>query len=152
MPVSVVPSETHHAVVNGSAMRDVLGHFASGVVVVTAWSAGGAGPVGPVGFTCQSFASLSLDPPLVTFAPARTSSTWPLIRTASTFCVNVLAADQQELSAGFARRGTDRFAGVAWRLNRFGAPELDGACAWISCRPARYAVTVPAWMAVRAIV
>jgi 3-hydroxy-9,10-secoandrosta-1,3,5(10)-triene-9,17-dione monooxygenase reductase component len=109
-------------------MRDVLGHFASGVVVVTA-----AGPDGPLGFTCQSFASLSLEPPLVSFAPARTSSTWPRIREVGVFCVNVLADDQQALSAGFARSGVDKFAGVDWRPGPDDAPVLAGTCAWIGC-------------------
>ncbi|MEN3267639.1 MAG: 3-hydroxy-9,10-secoandrosta,3,5(10)-triene-9,17-dione monooxygenase reductase component [Pseudonocardia sp.] len=114
--------------VDPAAMRDVLGHFASGVVVVTA-----AGPDGRLGFTCQSFASLSLDPPLVSFAPARTSSTWPRIREAGVFCVNVLADDQEALSAGFARSGVDKFAGVDWRRGPDDAPLLGGACAWIGC-------------------
>jgi 3-hydroxy-9,10-secoandrosta-1,3,5(10)-triene-9,17-dione monooxygenase reductase component len=117
--------------VSPAVLRDVLGHFVSGIVVVTA-----ATPTGPIGFTCQSFASLSLDPPLVSFAPARSSSTWPQIRAAGAFCVNVLAADHQELSAGFARpggTGTDKFAGVPWRAGPFGAPVLDGVSAWIDC-------------------
>ena len=87
--------------VSPAALRDVLGHFATGVVVVTAREPDGT----LLGFTCQSFASLSLDPPLVSFAPARTSSTWPRIRDVGTFCVNVLAADHRDLSAGFARSG-----------------------------------------------
>ena len=115
-------------VVGPARMREVLGHFASGVVVVTA-----AAPDGPVGFTCQSFSSLSLDPPLVSFAPARTSSTWPRIREVGRFCVNVLADHHQELSTAFARSGTDKFAGVAWAEGPSGAPVLDGACAWIDC-------------------
>ncbi len=109
-------------------MRGVLGHFASGVVVVTA-----VGGEGPVGFTCQSFASLSLDPPLVTFAPARSSSTWPRIREVGRFCVNVLADHHQEWSAAFARSGADKFAGVTWRGSPAGAPVLDGVCAWVDC-------------------
>jgi flavin reductase (DIM6/NTAB) family NADH-FMN oxidoreductase RutF len=115
-------------IIDPSAMREVLGHFASGVVVVTA-----AGPAGPLGFTCQSFASLSLDPALVTFAPARTSSTWPRIREVGSFCVNVLADDQEALSGGFARSGVDKFDGVAWRPGPHGTPVLAGACAWIDC-------------------
>jgi len=111
-----------------AAFRDVLGHFASGVVVVTA-----AGPDGPLGFTCQSFASLSLAPPLVSFSPSRTSTTWPQIRAIGRFCVNVLAADQQPHSDRFARSGTDKFAGVRWRPGPSGAPVLDGVCAWIDC-------------------
>jgi 3-hydroxy-9,10-secoandrosta-1,3,5(10)-triene-9,17-dione monooxygenase reductase component len=114
--------------VSPAEMREVLGHFATGIVVVTA-----TGQDGPVGFTCQSFASLSLDPPLVTFAPSRRSTTWPRIRRAGAFCVNVLAADHQELSAGFARHGADRFAGVRWRPGPSGAPVLDGVSAWIDC-------------------
>ena len=109
-------------------MRDVLGHFVSGVVVVTS-----NGPDGPVGFTCQSFASLSLDPPLLTFSPARTSTTWPRIREIGTFCVNILAADHQHYSAGFARSGTDKFASVAWEPAPSGAPVLGGISAWIDC-------------------
>lgn len=114
--------------VTPARMRDVLGHFASGVVVVTA-----AGPGGPLGFTCQSFASLSLEPPLVSLAPARSSSTWPRIRDTGGFCVNVLAEDQDACSTAFARSGTDKFAGVRWTPGPSGAPRLDGACAWIDC-------------------
>ncbi|WP_073456456.1 flavin reductase family protein [Pseudonocardia thermophila] len=116
------------AEVDPATMRSVLGHFASGVVVVTA-----AGPAEPLGFTCQSFASLSLDPPLVSFAPARTSKTWPRIREIGRFCVNVLAADHEHLSAGFARSGSDKFAGVSWQPSPTGSPVLDGVCAWIDC-------------------
>ena len=111
-----------------AVMREVLGHFVSGIVVVTA-----ATPAGPIGFTCQSFASLSLDPPLISFSPARTSTTWPRIRAVGTLCVNVLAADHQELSAGFARSGVDKFAGVDWRAAPSGAQILDGVSAWIDC-------------------
>jgi 3-hydroxy-9,10-secoandrosta-1,3,5(10)-triene-9,17-dione monooxygenase reductase component len=115
-------------VVAPRVMRDVLGHFASGVTVVTATTA-----AGPIGFTCQSFSSLSLDPPLVVFAPARTSSTWPQLRAMGRFCVNVLAEDQTELSGAFARSGVDKFAGVHWRPSRLGQPVLDDVVAWIDC-------------------
>jgi 3-hydroxy-9,10-secoandrosta-1,3,5(10)-triene-9,17-dione monooxygenase reductase component len=118
-------------VVSPAVLRDVLGHFATGVVVVT--SRAGDGSL--LGFTCQSFVSLSLDPPLVSFAPARTSSTWPRIREVGTFCVNVLAADHTELSAVFARsaRAGDKFAGVDWCPAPSGAPVLEGVSAWIDC-------------------
>jgi flavin reductase (DIM6/NTAB) family NADH-FMN oxidoreductase RutF len=110
-------------------MRDVLGHFVSGVVVITA-----DGPSGPLGFTCQAFASLSLDPPLVNFSPARTSTTWPRIRAVGRFCINVLAAGHQDVSAGFARSGVDKFAGVAWQPAPVsGAPVLHGVSAWVDC-------------------
>jgi flavin reductase (DIM6/NTAB) family NADH-FMN oxidoreductase RutF len=114
--------------VSPAALRDVLGHFVSGIVVVTA-----AGPAGPLGFTCQSFASLSLDPPLVSLAPARTSTTWPRIRAAGAFCVNVLAAEHEDVSVAFARSGVDKFAGVAWAPAPSGAPVLDGVSAWVDC-------------------
>jgi flavin reductase (DIM6/NTAB) family NADH-FMN oxidoreductase RutF len=113
-------------VVDPRVLRDVLGHFASGITVVTA-----IGPDGPLGFTCQSFSSLSLDPPLVAFAPARTSTTWPRLRAAGRFCVNVLAEEQSDLSQAFARSGTDKFAGVSWVSSPHGSPMLDGVVAWI---------------------
>jgi 3-hydroxy-9,10-secoandrosta-1,3,5(10)-triene-9,17-dione monooxygenase reductase component len=114
--------------VDAEAMREVLGHFASGIVVVTAVT-----PDGPAGFTCQSFTSLSLDPPLVSFAPARTSTTWPRIRLVRAFCVNVLAVDQEQHSIGFARSGVDKFAGVSWWPAPSGSPVLPGVSAWVDC-------------------
>jgi flavin reductase (DIM6/NTAB) family NADH-FMN oxidoreductase RutF len=112
-------------------LREVLGHFATGVVVVTARRDDDT----LLGFTCQSFVSLSLDPPLVSFAPSRTSSTWPRIREVGTFCVNVLAADHSELSTAFARSGSgvDKFAGVDWCPAPSGAPVLEGVIAWVDC-------------------
>ena len=114
--------------VSPAVMREVLGHFVSGIVVVTA-----AGPDGPLGFTCQSFTSLSLEPPLVSLAPARTSSTWPRIRAVGAFCVNVLAAEHEDVSAVFARSGVDKFEGVAWTPGPCGAPVLEGVSAWVDC-------------------
>jgi flavin reductase (DIM6/NTAB) family NADH-FMN oxidoreductase RutF len=113
-------------IVDPDAMREVLGHFASGVTVVTALTADG-----PAGFTCQSFSSLSLDPPLVAFAPARTSQTWPALRAIGRFCVNVLAEGQDAVSRNFARSGVDKFAGVPWSPSAHGSPVLDGVVAWI---------------------
>jgi 3-hydroxy-9,10-secoandrosta-1,3,5(10)-triene-9,17-dione monooxygenase reductase component len=132
------------APVSPAVLREVLGHFVSGIVVVTAAgrefdpAAGreidtAAGRGGPLGFTCQSFASLSLDPPLVSLAPARTSSTWPRIRAVGAFCVNVLAAEHEDVSVAFARSGVDKFAGVAWTPAPSGAPVLHGVSAWVDC-------------------
>ena len=109
-------------------IRNVLGHFATGLTVITA-----ATENGPAGFTCQSFASLSLEPALVTFSPARTSSTWPLLRRAGRFTVNILPADHQHLAAQFARSGADKFAGVEHSPSPLGNPVLDGALAWVDC-------------------
>ncbi|MFD3903064.1 flavin reductase family protein [Streptomyces sp. CB04723] len=110
--------------------RRVLGHFASGVTVVTARDADG-----PAGFACQSFASLSLDPPLVSFMVARTSTTWPRIARAGAFCVNILGAEQGVLCRGFAVSGADKFAGVGYAdAPATGSPLLDSVPAWIDCR------------------
>jgi 3-hydroxy-9,10-secoandrosta-1,3,5(10)-triene-9,17-dione monooxygenase reductase component len=113
-------------IVDPRVMRDVLGHFASGVTVLTAVT-----DEGPIGFTCQSFSSLSLDPPLVAFAPSRTSRTWPQLRGIGRFCVNVLAEGQDAVSQNFAGSGPDRFAGVRWTPSAHGSPVLDDVVAWI---------------------
>lgn len=109
-------------------LRDILGTFATGLTVITS-----ATDQGPAGFTCQSFASLSLEPALVTFSPARTSSTWPLLRRAGSFTVNVLPAGHQHLAGQFARSGADKFAGVSHTASPLGNPILDDALAWIDC-------------------
>jgi len=109
--------------------RDVLGRFGSGVTVVTAVSNDE-----PVGLTCQSFSSVSLDPPLVLFVPAKTSRAWPLIQRSGRFCVNLLGADQADLSNTMASRGTDKFAEVKWTpAPQTGSPMLAGAIAHIDC-------------------
>ncbi|MER6218816.1 flavin reductase family protein [Streptomyces sp. NPDC001272] len=139
-PVDALPRPDLRAVgaderapVSPAEFRAVLGNFASGVTVITAPAADGE--AGPAGFACQSFASLSLDPPLVTFMVARTSSTWPRIARAGVFCVNILGAGQAELCRAFAVSGADKFAGVPHRpAPATGSPQLDGVPAWIDCR------------------
>jgi 3-hydroxy-9,10-secoandrosta-1,3,5(10)-triene-9,17-dione monooxygenase reductase component len=118
------PSEIEKA-----EFRTVLGHFASGVVVVT-----GRGPGGPAGFTCQSFCSLSLDPLLVAFAPSLTSSSWPPIEASGTCTINVLSEEQEALARSFARSGADKFAGVGWTPGSTGGARLEGSLAWLDCR------------------
>lgn len=108
--------------------RSVIGHIPTAVVVVTA-----AGPDGPAGLAIGSFVSVSLDPLLVGFFPAKTSSSWPVIREVGRFCINVLADDQAEVSGRFAAKGGDKFASIAWRPGRFGAPVIDGCVARIDC-------------------
>lgn len=121
------------APVGPAELRAVLGRFASGVTVITAPP--GEGEDGPAGFACQSFASLSLDPPLVTFMVARTSTTWPRIARAGVFCVNILGAEQGALCRGFAVSGADKFAGVGHQPAPVtGSPQLDDVPAWIDCR------------------
>ncbi|MVU76254.1 flavin reductase [Nocardia sp. ET3-3] len=114
--------------IDASAFKTVLGRFASGVTVITALDEGE-----PIGFACQSFASLSIDPPLVSFFPARTSSTWPRIRAAGRFCVNILADDQAEICRRLGRPGADKFTGVEWAASENGSPLLAGAMASIDC-------------------
>lgn len=109
--------------------RATLGHFASGVVVVTGMASGT-----PAGFTCQSFFSLSLDPPLIAIAPGKSSRSWPAIAASDAFCVNVLSADQEALGRTFARSGYNKFADVVWSPALTGSPRLDGAISWIDCR------------------
>jgi 3-hydroxy-9,10-secoandrosta-1,3,5(10)-triene-9,17-dione monooxygenase reductase component len=119
-------AEEPQCIVEPRILRDVLGNFPSGVTVVTAVT-----DEGPIGFTCQSFSSLSLDPPLVAFAPARTSRTWPRLREIGRFCINVLAEGQEDVSQNFARSGADKFAGVPWAPSAHGAPVLADVVAWI---------------------
>lgn len=109
--------------------REVLAHFPTGVVVVTATGADGV----PCGMVVGSFTSVSLDPPLVAYLPARSSSSYAALRTRPRFCVNVLASDQEQLCRQFASRGADKFAGVGWSLSPGGSPVLDGAVAWLDC-------------------
>jgi 3-hydroxy-9,10-secoandrosta-1,3,5(10)-triene-9,17-dione monooxygenase reductase component len=109
-------------------LRDIFGTFASGLTVITSST-----PQGPAGFTCQSFASLSLDPALVTFSPARTSTTWPVLRSAGSFTINILPAEHQHLAGQFARSGADKFAGVSYTPSPLGNPVLDDALAWLDC-------------------
>ncbi|MFB8034925.1 flavin reductase family protein [Streptomyces sp. NPDC056004] len=140
VPVDALPRPHLRAVADGERppvdlgeFRRVLGHFASGVTIVTAHDPDDE--EGPAGFACQSFASLSLDPPLVTFMVARTSTTWPRIARAGAFCVNILGAGQGELCRSFAVSGADKFAGVAYEAApATGSPLLDSVPAWIDCR------------------
>ena len=85
------------------------------------------------GFACQSFAALSLDPPLVLFCPSRSSATWPVIARAGHFCANVLTAGQRDLARVFGTAGVDKFAGVRWSPSPSGAPVLAGVLTWAGC-------------------
>ena len=119
------------ASVTGDAFRRALGRHAAGVVVVTAESRRD----GPVGLTATSFTSVSLDPPLVSFYVAQSSTTLPALQTAATFAVNVLTHGQSGLAARFAARDVDRFDGTRWHPAPSGEPLLDDVavhllCAW----------------------
>lgn len=114
--------------VDGQLMRRVLGHFATGVVAVT-----GVHPETgePTGLAANSFTSVSLDPPLVAFCVAQTSSSWPLVRASGRFTINILAEAQEHICRQLAARGTEKFRGLAWDPSPSGAPVLTGTLAWI---------------------
>jgi 3-hydroxy-9,10-secoandrosta-1,3,5(10)-triene-9,17-dione monooxygenase reductase component len=108
--------------------RQVLGHFATGVTVIT-----GSHEGEPVGFACQAFAALSLDPPLVLFCPGKLSGTWPRIARTGQLGVNILGAGQRDLARKFGVTAPDKFDGVGWTPAANGAPILDGVLAWATC-------------------
>jgi 3-hydroxy-9,10-secoandrosta-1,3,5(10)-triene-9,17-dione monooxygenase reductase component len=109
--------------------RQTLGHFPTGVTIVTGLDASGA----PQGLTIGSFTSVSLDPALVGFLPGRSSVSWDAIAPTGAFCVNILAADQAELCWKFARESDGRFDGIEWTAAASGSPILPGVVGWIDC-------------------
>ncbi|HEY7915565.1 MAG TPA: flavin reductase family protein [Acidimicrobiales bacterium] len=109
--------------------KDAMSRFTTGVTVVAGMEDGR-----PVGFTCQSFVSLSIDPPFIAVAPARSSTSWPRIARAGKFCVNVLGDHQEEVCRRFAVSGGDKFEGVGWHPAPVsGAPVIEGSLAWVDC-------------------
>ena len=108
--------------------RQVLGHFPTGVVVITAVNDGA-----PAGLAVGSFASVSLDPPLIGFFPGRSSTSWPQIEKAGQFCVNILGEHQEDICRIFASKGADKFATIGWKRGRTGAPILNDIVGWIEC-------------------
>jgi flavin reductase (DIM6/NTAB) family NADH-FMN oxidoreductase RutF len=114
--------------VNPKGMRAVLSFYPTGVAIITSLHG-----EKPIGFVVGSFTSISLEPPLVGFFMATTSTSLPLVQEASFFCVNVLGANQGELSARFSSKVEDRFDGIEWRQARSGAPILREAVAWLDC-------------------
>jgi 3-hydroxy-9,10-secoandrosta-1,3,5(10)-triene-9,17-dione monooxygenase reductase component len=112
---------------DAAAMRTAMGHFLTGVTVITATADGE-----PVGLAANSFTSVSLDPPLVLFCAARSSGTWPKIDAAGRFCVNVLPEDGEQTCRIFASPG-DRFSQVGWHVGVTGSPVLDEALAYADC-------------------
>jgi flavin reductase (DIM6/NTAB) family NADH-FMN oxidoreductase RutF len=109
-------------------LRDAFGSFATGVTVVTGRGVDGM----RVGLTANSLTSVSLDPPLLLFCPARTASALPTLEASKRFAINVLASDQRAVADRFARRDVDRFADAAWD-DWDGLPILTGALANFAC-------------------
>jgi 3-hydroxy-9,10-secoandrosta-1,3,5(10)-triene-9,17-dione monooxygenase reductase component len=111
-----------------AAIRTVLGHFATGVAIITAVDGDE-----PVGMACNSFTSVSLEPQLVLFCAAKSSTTWPRIQAAQKWAANILAEDGEQICRLFAQKGADRFAQIAYSTGRSGAPLLEAAIAFVDC-------------------
>src|SRR5437868_3849892 len=112
--------------------RNALGAFATGVTIVTAMAADGR----PYGVTCNSFASVSLNPPLVLWSLGMFSQGLPIFQNASHFTINVLGASQQALASQFAKSSDDKFIGVSWTPGLGNAPVLTDSVANFQCRAA----------------
>lgn len=110
------------------AFRQVLGQFCTGITIITTTHEDQ-----PVGFACQSFAALSLDPPLVLFCPTKMSRSWQAIEASGRFCVNILTEQQQQVCARFGSREPDKFGGVAWHPSPLGSPVIEESLAHIDC-------------------
>ena len=123
--MSLSPGRT----VDAASFRALFSRHPGGVVVVTLDSGNG-----PVGFTATSLTSVSLDPPLATFAIDSNSSSWPHLRQATSLVVNFLQAQQQHLARQFATSGIDRFAGLAWHRLTSGEPVPDASQRWLRGR------------------
>jgi flavin reductase (DIM6/NTAB) family NADH-FMN oxidoreductase RutF len=118
-----------HSTIDSARFRQVLGHYPTGVSVVTATTSAGV----PVGMVVGTFTSVSLEPPLVAFLPDKASTSWPLIRDSGSFCANVLSADQEVLCRKFAKSGGNKFEGVEWTPSASGSPVLNDVVAWVDC-------------------
>lgn len=108
------------------SFRDTLGRYPTGVVLICAMS-----EVGPVGMAVNSFTSVSLDPPLISFCPMLTSATWAALRDIKSFAVSILGAEHADVSRLFATKGADRFAHHDWAQSPLGHPVLSSALCWI---------------------
>jgi 3-hydroxy-9,10-secoandrosta-1,3,5(10)-triene-9,17-dione monooxygenase reductase component len=106
--------------------KEVLGHYVTGVVIITALS-----PDGPAGFTCQTFGSLSVDSALVFFAATTASPSWRKVRDVGVLAVNILSHDQEPLARAFAVSGADKFQNAAWFKAPNGSPFLEGCHAYV---------------------
>ncbi|MFJ3448264.1 flavin reductase family protein [Pseudomonas sichuanensis] len=112
-----------------SRFREALGHYASGITVITSLIDGE-----PIGFTCQSFYSVSMSPPLVSFSVMASSASYPGMRQAGRFAVNILSGEQVGISNQFARKGTNKWHGVQWQASPLGNPVIAGSLHWLDCQ------------------
>src|ERR1700754_1452993 len=135
-PTHVPEPETANELASGSSaldprdFRNALGTYATGVTIVTAVADDG----NPYGLTCNSFASVSINPPLVLWSLGMYSQGLPIFQNASHFAVNVLDVSQQELALSFSKSSGEKFAGVEWRPGLGNAPVIAGSVAQFQCR------------------
>lgn len=116
--------------IDGARFRSVLGRFATGVVAITAIEPETGRPTG---LAANSFTSVSIEPPLVAFCVAHTSTSWPRLRPAERLCINILSEPQLEVCKRLAIKGGDKFADIQWSGSPNGSPVIEGALAWIEC-------------------
>lgn len=119
----------NHPTADARAYRNALGHYPTGVTVVTTRRASGE----PIGLTANSFSSVSLSPPLVLWSLARRSGSLEAFVGSSHYAINILAADQQQLSKRFATPTAEKYDGVQWVPGVGGAPLLEGAAVQLIC-------------------
>lgn len=116
------------ATIDARTYRNALGRFPTGLTIVT-----GLDGDEHLGFTCQSFSAMSIDPPLVSFGVMKSSTTYPRLRESGRFVVNILSAQQEALALQFARSGTDKWAGVDYTRTDEGLPVLHDTLLWLDC-------------------
>jgi flavin reductase (DIM6/NTAB) family NADH-FMN oxidoreductase RutF len=127
---AVAPARTEEPAFDVRAFRNALGSFPTGVAIITTTGADGE----PIGLTCNSFSSVSLDPPLVSWGLRLSSRSLPAFQAGAAFAINVLADDQKELSDRFASGAIqDKFEGVAWSRGHQGTPLIDDCVASFEC-------------------
>lgn len=114
--------------IDSSHFRKALGHYASGITVISSLVEGE-----PIGFTCQSFYSVSMNPPLVSFSVMAGSASYPKIRQAGRFAVNILSDKQVRISNQFAQRGADKWQGIEWWESPLGNPVIANSVQWLDC-------------------
>ncbi|MEM9580664.1 MAG: flavin reductase family protein [Pseudomonadota bacterium] len=127
MPPLPLPDSFEPSSDNARAFRDALGRFATGVTVITCDS-----DIGPLGITANSFASVSLDPPLVLWSPAKASKRFEAFAAAKHFAVHVMCAEQDGICRGFARDGS-AFDGYDWHLSAKGVPLIAHCLSRFEC-------------------
>jgi flavin reductase (DIM6/NTAB) family NADH-FMN oxidoreductase RutF len=111
-------------------LRNVMGHFATGVTIVTVKDAAGK----PFGLTANALSSLSLDPPLLLICVDKGADCYGCFEESRLFAVNILSEDQEDLSRRFATKGIDKFEGVRWREGKLGVPLIEGTLGQLECR------------------